>query len=71
MNDEKTKSLEIDTNFEVKNEKNGQNYTNFAKNEEISKKNIKKHISKARILVRTAFSQLVTLQQLIHGERDL
>ena len=42
MNDEKTKSLEIDTNFEVKNEKNGQNYTNFAKNEEISKKNIKK-----------------------------
>ena len=42
MNDGKTKSLEIDTNFEVKNEKNGQNYTNFAKNEEISKKNIKK-----------------------------
>ena len=34
-NEEKTKSLNIDTNFEIKNEKNNQNLMNFAKNEEI------------------------------------
>lgn len=42
MKDEQTKSLEIDTNFGIKNEKSTSNYTNLAKNNEISKKNIKK-----------------------------
>ncbi len=42
MNSEKTKSLEIDTNFDLKDENYNKNHANFAKNEEISKKNIKK-----------------------------
>ena len=49
-NEEKTKSLEIDTNFEIKNEKNNQNLMDFAKNEEISKKNIKKKNKAVKIL---------------------
>lgn len=49
-NEEKTKSLNIDTNFEIKNEKNNQNLMNFAKNEEISKKNIKKKNKAIKIL---------------------
>lgn len=49
-NEEKTKSLNIDTNFEIKNEKNNQNLMDFAKNEEISKKNIKKKNKAVKIL---------------------
>ena len=49
-NEEKTKSLNIDTNFEIKNEKNNQNLMNFAKNEEISKKNIKRKNKAIKIL---------------------
>ena len=49
-NEEKTKSLEIDTNFEIKNEKNNSNLLNFAKNEEISKKNFQKKNKAIKIL---------------------
>lgn len=49
-NEEKTKSLNIDTNFEIKNEKNNSNLLNFAKNEEISKKNFQKKNKTIKIL---------------------